>query len=207
MLSLYLSEEALTRSGCAAAAGNPNTPSPTQRAALMALAINVLDPLWVQFGGLQRISGFRTAVINNSACVGSNNNSQHIKGEAADVKPVEGTSRDLMEYLYLNPDIPVGQVILYHASKGGHVHVSHRASGNNRRFQYQPASGPLVPWYPSKSEGIVPWISGVADKAASYVQPVRDAAKVAAKGSVAFGLVLLVTIAAVFAWSKFRGSK
>ena len=64
--------------------GLPNNPSPSQKSNLLALTDNVLDPVRMRFGRPIRVnSGFRSQEVNDK--VNGAKNSQHLKGEAADL--------------------------------------------------------------------------------------------------------------------------
>lgn len=83
-LSRYFSLEEMTFSQTAARRGIANQPNDKQRAALTALCKHVLDPLREHLGSPVRISsGLRVPAVNR--LVGSDDSSQHVLGEAADL--------------------------------------------------------------------------------------------------------------------------
>ncbi len=124
--------EELCHSNTAVAKGLKNIPDEKQTRNLKALAINLLQPVRDIYGKPMYInSGFRSPEVNKA--VGGNPDSQHMKGEAADVAsehPVE-----LVECLKRS-GLDFDQCIQYSTF----VHLSLKLSGTNRR-QY------LKGWY------------------------------------------------------------
>lgn len=132
-----------TKSSTASARGIPNVPNKEQVSNLKALCVEVLEPLRQWYGKTIIIgSGFRCPALNKA--VGGVSNSQHMKGEAADlhiptIKAPNGstiqdmaTARKWIEHLleYGHFD----QLILEH-DKSGHywIHVSFKRNGTNRQ--------------------------------------------------------------------------
>ena len=96
---------------------------------LRALVDEVLDPLREAYGKPIRVnSGYRCPRLNN--LVGGSPNSQHMRGEAADIQPVDGNEADL-EVLaqFLIASGKFDQLILYPTF----IHVSYRRLGWNRK--------------------------------------------------------------------------
>lgn len=102
---------------------------------LRALIENVLDPARELYGKAVYVnSGYRCSKLNG--IVGGTNNSQHVRGEAADIS----TSRGLIENLKLAKIIVklgmFDQLILEESPKGeltpDWIHVSYRRDGKNR---------------------------------------------------------------------------
>lgn len=80
----YFTIAELTRSSEAIKHNIDNTPPPDVRVKLNSLINNLLDPIREKWGHPIRVnSGFRCPVLNKK--VGGAVNSQHIKGEAADI--------------------------------------------------------------------------------------------------------------------------
>ena len=96
---------------------------------LKALVDEVLDPLREAYGRPIRVnSGYRCPRLNN--LVGGTPNSQHMRGEAADIQPVVGNEADLPELArILIENGKFDQLILYPTF----IHVSHRKLGWNRK--------------------------------------------------------------------------
>jgi hypothetical protein len=106
-----------------------NTPSKEAIENIEALVSKVLDPLREAFGKPVYVkSGYRSVDLNMA--VGGVKNSQHLKGEAADIT---ANSREDNQWLfeYIRDNLPFDQLIdEYNYSW---VHVSVKADGCNRR--------------------------------------------------------------------------
>ena len=96
---------------------------------LRALVDEVLDPLREAYGRPIRVnSGYRCPKLNN--LVGGSPNSQHMRGEAADIQPVVGNEADLPELArILIANGKFDQLIIYPTF----IHVSYRRLGWNRK--------------------------------------------------------------------------
>ena len=96
---------------------------------LRALVDEVLDPLREAYGKPIRVtSGYRCPRLNN--LVGGSPNSQHMRGEAADIQPVVGNESDLDELArILIANGKFDQLILYPTF----IHVSWKRLGWNRK--------------------------------------------------------------------------
>lgn len=87
----YFTISELTRSSTAQSQGIDNTPTPEIRAKLETLITECLDPIRRIYGRPVIVSsGYRCPALN--AAVGGVANSQHTKGEAADLQPASGGS-------------------------------------------------------------------------------------------------------------------
>ncbi len=111
-----------------------NTPTPEACQNLKHLVANVLDPLREKVGPVIITSGYRSPEVN--AAVGGSNSSQHMSGNAVDVRGVTASNEDIVEAL---SQLPVDQVITYYDS--GHVHISSKSSGNRGEFLYKGSEG------------------------------------------------------------------
>lgn len=118
-------EEFRCRCGCEM----DSTGSPQVRANIVALVENVLDPVRERLAKPIIVnSGYRCQVHNKT--VGGASSSQHMRGEAADVRPVQGsgfTVQDLARVIVANGRWD--QMILYPTF----VHVSWKRQGVNRK--------------------------------------------------------------------------
>jgi len=127
----FFSLSELTRSDKAAQLGLANTPHPEARIALHALVEAVLDPLREHLGRPVHVSsGYRCLAVNRA--VGSDDTSQHIRGEAADIW-VDGMSPRELARAVVDLGLQVDQLIWY--EPGHHkpaVHVSHTRRRRNR---------------------------------------------------------------------------
>jgi len=108
-----------------------NTPSPEVIKNLEKLCVNCLQKLRDKIGMPIKISsGYRSILVNKK--VKGSDTSQHIKGEAADIK-VEGlTPKQLYNYI-LNNAIPFDQLIL----EPTWVHISWSSTRRRRHFWVQ----------------------------------------------------------------------
>jgi len=83
-LTPHFSLEEMTRSETATKKGIDNTPNETERACLVRLCREVLEPVRVKYGKPIRVtSGFRCKALNKA--VKGAATSQHVTGEAADL--------------------------------------------------------------------------------------------------------------------------
>lgn len=105
--------------------GLDNTiPNDTIRWAIRLLVLNTLQPLRNAYGKpLVLNSGYRTPELNKA--VKGSKNSQHTKGEAADIRAEDPL---LLLQLLQKHKIPFDQVILY----DDFIHISFKATGKQR---------------------------------------------------------------------------
>lgn len=134
-LSEHFRLSEFTRTGT----GLPNQPTDEHRLSLRALCVDVLEPLRAYVGAPVRItSGYRSQAVNEA--VGGSATSQHCYGDAADVK-VSGWSAEELAGAVIDSvnNSRLHQVIAYHPTRGGHVHVGR---GNGRcQVLYRAANG------------------------------------------------------------------
>ena len=127
----YFIIEELTDSAVARQLHIDNTPDKMCIQNLQALVEHVLDPAREALGKPIRVnSGYRCPRLNK--CVGGVDNSQHIKGEAADIDtghPAE--NKRLFEILL---KLPFDQLIWERGNDKAPawIHVSYKRNGNNR---------------------------------------------------------------------------
>lgn len=122
----------LCASATAKARGISNVPTATVTSNLQALATNVLQPLRDAYGKPIVInSGYRCPKLN--AAVGGVKNSQHLTGQAADIRCNSPETRKWI-FNYIKDHLTFDQLILEHTSSGSYwVHVSYCKSGKNRK--------------------------------------------------------------------------
>lgn len=128
----YFTLKELTRSVTAKNKGIDNTPGEAEKNNLIALVENVLDPLREAWGQPIIItSGYRCPALNRA--VGGSATSQHVKGEAADIRTVSDTVEDnkaLYELIKIL-NLPIDQCINEYGYDWIHVSYSPR---NRRKF-------------------------------------------------------------------------
>ncbi|MBP3756373.1 MAG: peptidase M15 [Prevotella sp.] len=121
---MHFTIEELYASATAKAKGIDNKPSTQQMINLVYLAAYVLEPLRVAMKEPIKIgSGFRCERLNKA--VGGVYNSQHMKGQAADLCIDGDIQKGRKWFNYIKNHLPFDQLIWEHNSKGTYwVHVS-----------------------------------------------------------------------------------
>jgi len=109
-----------------------NAPGVDEVCNLCALVHNVLQPLRDAMGEQIKIgSGYRCPALNRA--VGGVANSQHTKGQAADLCIDGDMKKGKRWFEWIKTHCQFDQLIWEHNSKGTYwVHVSYRADGKNR---------------------------------------------------------------------------
>jgi zinc D-Ala-D-Ala carboxypeptidase len=133
-LSGHFSLNELTKSQTATRKGINNTPSPEQVDNLTALCIQVLEPTRRHFSKPMVItSGYRSADL--CLAIGSNPNSQHAKGEAADFEMFGEDNKNLAKYI--RSELIYDQLILEYWKENdpnsGWVHCSYNKDNNRKQ--------------------------------------------------------------------------
>ena len=123
-VTMHFTMEELYASATATAKGINNKPSVQQMINLVYLCAYVLEPLRVAMNEPIKIgSGFRCQALNKA--VGGVYNSQHMKGQAADLCIDGDIQKGRKWFNYIKNHLPFDQVIWEHNSKGTYwVHVS-----------------------------------------------------------------------------------
>ena len=134
-VTMHFTIEELCASDTAKAKGISNKPNMQQMINLVYLAAYVLEPLRVAMGESIKISsGFRSEALNKA--VGGAFNSQHKKGQAADLCIDGNIEKGKRWFNYIRQHLPFDQLIWEHDKKGTYwVHVSYVFPdfGKNRR--------------------------------------------------------------------------
>ena len=120
-----------------------NTPSKEVERSLTALVEKVLDPLREAYGKpIIVTSGYRCPRLN--AIVGSTPSSQHVKGEAADIKTIEDTPEENKKLydLIVKLKLPFDQLINEHNYDW--VHVSFGARHRRQKLKAVRKNGRTV---------------------------------------------------------------
>ena len=129
----YFTMSELTSSPTARRKGIDNTPNGVQRAALTALVTNILDPLREAYGKpIVVTSGFRCPRLNRA--VGGVAKSQHMNGEAADIRTLSDRPSDNKKLfdLIIKLGLPFDQCIDEYGYNW--IHVSYTSQGNRRQI-------------------------------------------------------------------------
>ena len=128
-LSKNFSLRELTRSQTAIRKGIKNEPDQEQLMNLVALTVKILQPCRDKFGSVSINSGLRVLELNKA--IGSGNNSQHTKGQAADFEAYSISNTELAKWIKDNRCFD--QLILEYPGKDprdGWVHCSYNRMGN-----------------------------------------------------------------------------
>lgn len=116
----------LLASGTAQSRHLGNDPTPEVLANLKKLCEEALEPIRQLVGPLHVNSGFRSVAVNSA--VGGSGTSAHCHGLAADIRPVKGTVKALMDAIVRSP-LKLDQVIYENPSKPWcHVGLLHPAT-------------------------------------------------------------------------------
>lgn len=124
----------------------PNRPNTLEIVNLTRLVALVLDPLRVRLGKPIKVtSGYRSPVVNEA--VGGAASSQHVRGEAADIK-VAGMTPTEVARAIRSLALPVDQCIIEYddGAGGGWVHVSCSLARTRGEFLTKSKGRPYQPW-------------------------------------------------------------
>ena len=115
----------LTKSDTAIRKGINNNPSAEQVEKLKSLCENILQPVRDHFGRVRITSGFRSVEL--CLAIGSSQNSQHARAEAADFECPGVDNAELADWIHKN--LPYDQLILEFYTPGepnsGWIHCSY----------------------------------------------------------------------------------
>jgi dihydroorotase len=131
-LSEHFTLGEMLQSGTAVRLKIENTPSADDVARMRALCRNVLEPLRKRFGALKVTSGYRCEALNNA--VGGVKNSQHTKGEAADLHCASVEQALKMAY-YVRDHLTFDQLLVERVMLNGccWIHVSYVTETTGRK--------------------------------------------------------------------------
>lgn len=125
----YFTISELLRSDTAIARKIWNGANREQEDNLISLVAAVLDPLRTAYGKPIRISsGYRCPILNKA--IGGVSNSQHMKGEAADIDTGSMVENRKLAKLIVDLKLPFDQLI--DESNYAWIHVSYKRNGYNR---------------------------------------------------------------------------
>lgn len=126
----YFTLNELTKSETASANKIKNIPSKKEENNLISLVENILDPLREAYGKpIIVTSGYRCKSLNT--LVGGAKNSQHLTGEAADIRSIEDTISENKKLFNLIQKLKLPFDQLINENNFNWVHVSY--SSRNRR--------------------------------------------------------------------------
>lgn len=129
----YFTMHELTRSSTADLHDLDNIPDDNDRANLIALVDNVLDPLRKAWGSPIYVnSGYRSDELNK--LVGGVKNSEHRFGRAADIDTRSIVNNKKLFKLAIALNLPFRQIILEEGGKW--VHISYNANDIKREILY-----------------------------------------------------------------------
>ena len=133
-LTKHFTLEELCASATAKARGIQNRPNAQQIISLVYLACYVLEPLReAMHEPIPISSGFRCEQLNRA--VGGVSNSQHMRGQAADLC-IDGDMKNGRKWFdYIKTHLPFDQLIWEHNEAGAYwVHVSYNLDGNRKQI-------------------------------------------------------------------------
>ena len=104
-----------------------------------------IQPIRNKYGRTDITSGYRGPKLNR--IVGGSPNSQHCKGQAADIK-FGGYDARQMGRAIVELGIPFDQLIGYPPELGGHVHISYAEGRNRGQILWSPMKGRYEAWNP-----------------------------------------------------------
>lgn len=129
----YFSLKELIKSTIAIARGIINVPKKNEEANLIALVDNVLDPLREAYGKpIIVTSGYRSEQLNRM--IGGAKTSQHVKGQAVDIRSVEDNYEENKKLfdLIVELNLPFDQLIDEYNYDW--VHVSYSKDKNRKQL-------------------------------------------------------------------------
>lgn len=105
-----------------------NTPTEDHWKSIELLVQNILEPIRTKFGPIRITSGYRSVKL--CEVVGSNKNSNHARGEAADIEPISDIPlMKIMEWISANLNY---RELIAEYFPDGWVHVAYRKNGNDK---------------------------------------------------------------------------
>ena len=131
-IAKYFSLMEMCASETAKAKGIKNQPTVTEVVNLTLLCTKVLDPLRKAMGPITINSGFRCKALN--AAVGGVSNSQHCKGQAADISIKGDLAYGKKIFSWIKYNCEFDQLIWEHNKQGTYwIHVSYNLDGNRKQ--------------------------------------------------------------------------
>lgn len=123
----YFSLEELTKTST----GLPNMPGKTETERLLLTATYLLEPVRKRWGRIRVTSAFRSPAVNER--VGGSSTSQHTKGEAADIVPLDAGIDEVFGWI-AKDGMRFGQAIRESKNGSDWIHISlPRINGPNQQ--------------------------------------------------------------------------
>lgn len=130
----YFTVKELCQSATAAAKGIDNTPPISATARLINLISDILDPVREKWGKPIRVtSGYRCPALNKA--VGGTPNSQHLRGEAADITTGSKKDNQTLYELIKSSGLDFDQLI--DEKDFTWLHISYTKTRKNRRNAFK----------------------------------------------------------------------
>lgn len=131
-IAKYFTLAEMCASDTAKEKGIKNQPTVTEVVNLTLLCTKVLDPLRKAMGPITINSGFRCAALNKA--VGGVSNSQHCKGQAADISIKGDIAYGKKIFSWIKYNCEFDQLIWEHNKAGAYwIHVSYNLDGNRKQ--------------------------------------------------------------------------
>ena len=131
-LSEHFTLREMVQSGTAVRMGIENQPTEADVERMRALCLQVLEPMRRRFGVIRITSGYRCEALNKA--VGGVSNSQHLRGEAADVHCSSVKSAKTMA-CYVKETLTFDQLLIERVLHNGccWIHVSYVIETKTRK--------------------------------------------------------------------------
>ena len=123
--------EEFTKSDVAIRFAIDNTPNDEQLKNIEILTSKILQPIRNKFGKIRITSGFRSPELCRK--IGSSIHSNHTRGEAADIEPIENIKLfTILEWIHFNLDY---RELIAENFPNGWIHVAYREGDNNKQLK------------------------------------------------------------------------
>lgn len=134
----YFKYSEFTRSDVASRLGINNIPkSEDIWNRIQELTINCLDPIREYFGKIRILSGYRTPTLCKK--IGSTSNSNHTRGEAADIEPIDNSIKLIQIFNWIFQNLEFRELILEYAPMGW-IHIAYRKNENIKQLKLKDKS-------------------------------------------------------------------
>jgi hypothetical protein len=146
-VSPHFSWNELTRTGQTALQAANRAEAEQYRASLTKLATDLLEPIRAKFGPIKVNSAFRGASVN--VAVNGSKNSQHLRGEAADIVAPAVSVEELHRWICAESGLAFGQCILEKSAPDRPFTWVHVSLGTKREALVYNGAGKYTPWRPA----------------------------------------------------------